>query len=480
MQEYKSLYRKWRPRTFSEVYGQEHITKVLQNQVASGKVSHAYLFCGTRGTGKTTCARILAKAVNCQNPDDGNPCNKCESCLGIESGRIIDVIEMDAASNNGVDNIREMREEVAYTPGESNKKVYIIDEVHMLSSGAFNAFLKTLEEPPPHIIFILATTEINKLPPTILSRCQRHDFKRIPPDVIAKRLDFVCGEENIKIEANAVNLIARLSGGALRDALSILEVCAADAESANKTITFEYVSKVTGYFDAEKMIDLCMRIKEGDAKSVLGIFWEMYDNSMDCNNFCASLLEMFRNIQVARIVQEPLGYINLEKSEAEKIVEISKDFESEKLAKCNAIIGEVIINLGRYTINKRVAVELMLIELCFLSGEGVAAHTPKNGTGNFDRFADLIEEIGKENKMIAANLKNGKCTLDQEAKIAAIYIDSELKYNILNDEKNLSLIKNNVNKFLSNYAVIVKLQKTKQDSAESDKNSIDDIMQNIQ
>jgi len=363
MPEYKSLYRKWRPKTFADVCGQEHITKVLQNQVASGKVSHAYLFCGSRGTGKTTCAKILAKAVNCESPVNGNPCNKCDSCVGIEGGRIIDVIEMDAASNNGVDNIREMREEVAYTPGESMKKVYIIDEVHMLSAGAFNAFLKTLEEPPPHIIFILATTDIGKLPATILSRCQRHDFKRISPETIAKRLNFVCGEENMPIEPKAADLIARLSGGAMRDALSILEVCFADA--GNEPITYEYVSKVTGYFSADKMIALCNCIKDGEAEPALRIFWEMYADSMDCGNFCVSLLEMLRNIQVAKIVQEPLKHIDLDKSEAEKIIKVSEGFDSAKLQKCNAAVGETIINLGRYTSNKRVATELMLVELCF-------------------------------------------------------------------------------------------------------------------
>lgn len=478
MPEYKSLYRKWRPKTFTDVYGQEHITKVLQNQVANGKVSHAYLFCGSKGTGKTTCAKILAKAVNCENPAGGNPCNECESCLGIESGKIIDVIEMDAASNNGVDNVRDMREDAAYTPDSSVKKVYIIDEVHMMTTQAFNAFLKILEEPPPHIIFILATTEINKLPPTILSRCQRHDFKRISPEIIARRLVHVCEGENIKIEEKAVNLIARLAGGALRDALSILEVCVSDSE--NEIITFEYVSKVTGYFDTEKMVDLCARIKDGDAGAVLRIFWEMYDNSMDCNNFCASLLEMFRNIQVAKLAGEPLGHINLEKSEAEKIIEVSKGFDSEKLIEYNTAVGEVIVNLGRYTSNKRVAVELMLIELCFAGGSLAPVRAAENASAlYFDKYADLIEEIGKENKMIAANLKNGKCAVDKSAKKALVYTDSEFKLNILSEEASLSVIQNNLGKFLGEkYAVAVKLEKAEE--RRSDTSGIDDIINNLQ
>ena len=504
MSEYKSLYRKWRPKTFTDVYGQEHITKVLQNQILSQKVSHAYLFTGSRGTGKTTCAKILAKAVNCENPVNGNPCNECETCLGIESGRIIDVIEIDAASNNGVDDIREMREDVAFTPGDSSKKVYIIDEVHMMTTQAFNAFLKTLEEPPPHIIFILATTEINKIPATILSRCQRHDFKRISPEIIAKRLTYVCGEEKIDIEEKAVDLIARLSGGALRDALSILEVCVGDIE--NKTVTFEYVSKVSGYFDVEKMVKLCVCIKDGDAENALRIFWEMYDNSLDCNNFCASLLEMFRNIQIARIMQEPLQYINLEKSEAEKIIEAAKGFAGDELLKCNTLISEVIINLGRYTVNKRVAVEMMLVEMCLKDvnkmnhsvGDGILdvpqkSHQQKtvnssvmpNNTENpkrryFDKYADLIEEISKENKLIAANLKNGKCVIDENTKKAVIYIDNELKFKILKDEKNIAVIQSNLNKFIGGgYSVSVEPQKT-ESQKESNKNSIDDIINNAQ
>ncbi|MCL1858140.1 MAG: DNA polymerase III subunit gamma/tau [Oscillospiraceae bacterium] len=529
MPEYKSLYIKWRPKIFTDVYGQEHITKVLQNQVANQKVSHAYLFTGTRGTGKTTCARILAKAVNCENPDNGNPCNKCETCTGIESGRIIDVIEIDAASNNGVENIRDIRDDVAFTPGGADKKVYIIDEVHMMSTSAFNAFLKTLEEPPAHIIFILATTEINKVPATILSRCQRHDFKRISPEIIAQRLNYVCKEENIEIEEKAVDLISRLSGGALRDALSILETCstvgrgdpgAPEDKSNNEIITFEYVSKVSGYFDTEKMVSLCVRIKDGDAENALRIFWEMYDNSLDCNNFCMSLLEMFRNIEVAKIIQEPLQYINLEKSEAEKIIEIAKGFDSTELLRCNTLISEVIINLGRYTVNKRVAVEVMLVEMCMEnvnkfagrdapgapqqppstsltppSEEGVSADfanplppfqkgVPSADGGGwetkprryFDKYADLIEEVSKENKMIVPYLKSGKCIIDGAVKKVIIYVDSEFKANILKDEKNLSVIQNNLIKFTGReYSAVIELQKT-ENPEDNNKNSIDDII----
>ena len=533
MPEYKSLYRKYRPKTFSDVYGQEHITKILKNQIANQKVSHAYLFCGSRGTGKTTCAKILAKAVNCENANNGDPCNKCDMCLGIESGRIIDVIEIDAASNNGVDNIREIREDAAYTPGDSSKKVYIIDEVHMLSAGAFNALLKTLEEPPPHIIFILATTEINKIPATILSRCQRHDFRRIPPEVIAELLKNGCEKENIKIEDKAIDLIARLANGAARDAWNILEACsvsAGDDRNVTQTpgsaeppplkrgqgiITFEYVSKVSGYFDSEKMVNLCVCIKNGDAANALRIFWEMYDNSVDCNNFCASLLEMFRNIQVAKIAEDPVRHINLEKSEAEKIIEISKSFDSAEIMRCNSVISEVIINLGRFTVNKRVAVEMMIVEMCMfqlppsngapgtsrpttltppsakmeagdaqkdpLLAEGVggkAAGGSSQTPRYFDRYADLIEEIGKENKMLPPYMKSGKCVIDESAKKIIIYLDNEFKANILKEAKNIAVIQNNLAKFAGggDYAVAVELKKPDIQNAPDSVGSIDDII----
>ena len=506
MPEYKSLYIKWRPKTFTDVYGQEHITKILQNQIANQKISHAYLFTGSRGTGKTTCARILAKAVNCENPQNGNPCNICDTCMGIENGRIIDVIEIDAASNNGVENIRDIRDDVAFTPGDSSKKVYIIDEVHMLSAGAFNAFLKTLEEPPEHIIFILATTEINKIPATVLSRCQRHDFRRISPEIIKQRLDYVCERENIKIEDKAADLIARLSGGAMRDALSILEVCAGDTQ--NKIVTFDYVSNVLGYFNVEHMVNLCVCIKDGDAKNALRIFWEMYNNSLDCNNFCASLLDMFRNIQVAKIMDNPLQYINLEKHEAEKIIETSKSFDSDKLIWCNTIISEVIINLGKFTVNKRVAVEMMLVEMCLKDMTAAAyipaatapppVHTyntppsqqnpppmtisePKQENKPrryFDKYADLIEEVSKENKMITVYMKSGKCIIDDNMKKMIIYIDSDFKVNILNDAKNIAVIQKNAEKFLNGgYSVTVQLQTT--EIKEDNRNSIDDIIGNV-
>ena len=239
---YQALYRKYRPKTFSDVVGQEHITNTLKNELSKGKAVHAYLFTGTRGTGKTSCAKILAKAVNCLSPENGDPCLKCESCLSVENGENTDIVEIDAASNNSVDSIRELRDRVAFAPSSSKYRVYIIDEVHMLTISAFNALLKTLEEPPEHVIFILATTEVHKLPATILSRCQRFDFKRIEPDKICGRIKYVASNEGLNITDGAAALIAAAADGGMRDALSVLDLCA----SAGNDITEETVEKVCG------------------------------------------------------------------------------------------------------------------------------------------------------------------------------------------------------------------------------------------
>ena len=241
---YVSLYRKYRPARFEDMFGQEHIRTVLKRQCETGKVSHAYLFCGTRGTGKTTSAKILAKAVNCENPQNGEPCGKCASCISIDNGTATDVIELDAASNNGVDDIRDICEQVVYPPASLKKRVYIIDEVHMLSAGAYNALLKTLEEPPEHVIFILATTELQKIPPTILSRCQRFEFRRIQPEDITACLLSVAGKENINLEKNAAELLAELADGSMRDSLSLLESCVAAGNG--DAITVETVSRQLG------------------------------------------------------------------------------------------------------------------------------------------------------------------------------------------------------------------------------------------
>ena len=270
---YTALYRKFRPTTFEEVKGQDHIVTTLKNQIRANRIGHAYLFCGTRGTGKTTVAKILARAVNCGHPADGSPCNECPSCRAILDGVSANVIEIDAASNNGVDNIREIREEVSYRPTQGRYKVYIIDEVHMLSTGAFNALLKTLEEPPEYVIFILATTEVNKIPVTILSRCQRYDFRRITIDTIAGRLSELMAREGVQAEEKAVRYVARAADGSMRDALSLLDQCI--AFYLGETLTYDRVLDVLGTVDTEVFSGLLRRVLERDAAGCIRILQEI-------------------------------------------------------------------------------------------------------------------------------------------------------------------------------------------------------------
>ena len=262
---YRALYRKWRPQRFEDVVGQRAIVTALKNQITAGRVGHAYLFTGVRGTGKTTCAKIFAKAVNCLHPEGGDPCGKCEICKGIDNGSLLDVVEMDAASNNGVDDIRDLRDETAYTPSACHYKVYIIDEVHMLSTAAFNALLKTLEEPPAHVIFILATTEIQKVPATILSRCQRYDFTRIGPEDIAQRVEYIAGEEKLELTSDGAELIARLADGALRDALSILDTCA----GVTAKIDADVVRRMAGVTDRSYLFHISDALEAQDAAAAL-------------------------------------------------------------------------------------------------------------------------------------------------------------------------------------------------------------------
>ena len=275
---YQVLYRKYRPRVFSDVVGQEHITSTLSREIQTGKLSHAYLFTGSRGTGKTTCAKILSKAVNCLNPVDGNPCNECEICRGLDDGSILDVVEIDAASNNGVDNIRDIRDEINFSPANCKYRVYIIDEVHMLSIGAFNALLKTLEEPPAHVKFILATTEVHKLPVTVISRCQRFDFRRVSPEAMSQRMNFICDSEGLTADEDALTLISRISDGGMRDALSLLDQCSGH----DKHITAELVCSVAGMTGKDHLFSLADAVQSGDCPKALGLISELHANSRNC------------------------------------------------------------------------------------------------------------------------------------------------------------------------------------------------------
>lgn len=296
---YQALYRKWRSRTFDEVIGQAHISETLRRQVQSGRLSHAYLFVGTRGTGKTTCARILAKAINCLSPDNGNPCNKCTSCVGIDSGSILDVIELDAASNNGVDNVRALREEAVFTPVDVRKRVYIIDEVHMLSTPAFNALLKILEEPPEHLIFILATTELHKVPATILSRCQRHSFKRILPADIARHLLYIAGQEGIALTEDAAGLLARLADGSLRDALSLLDQCAAGGD-----VDYDRIVSAMGLAGSDEVAGILSAVIQNDAAEALTILDRLYNDGKVMTAVLDGLQNLLRDTLLISLLPE--------------------------------------------------------------------------------------------------------------------------------------------------------------------------------
>ena len=294
---YRALYRKWRPQRFEDVVAQRGIVTALRNQIASGRVGHAYLFTGVRGTGKTTCAKIFAKAVNCLHPVNGDPCGECEICKGIDNGSILDVVEMDAASNNGVDDIRDLRDETAYTPSACKYKVYIIDEVHMLSTAAFNALLKTLEEPPAHVIFILATTEIQKVPATILSRCQRYDFTRIGPEDIARRVEYIAGEEKLELSPDGAELIARLADGALRDALSILDTCA----GVTAKIDADVVRRMAGVTDRSYLFRISDALEAQDGATALAQLAQLRQQSVDVKRLTEELIAHYRALMLAAL-----------------------------------------------------------------------------------------------------------------------------------------------------------------------------------
>lgn len=356
---YQVLYRKYRPRVFSDVYGQDHITSTLKNEIKNNRISHAYLFTGSRGTGKTTCAKILAKAVNCENNANGEPCNECEVCKGLDSGAIYDVVEIDAASNNGVDNIRDLREDANYTPSRGKYRVYIIDEVHMLSTGAFNALLKTLEEPPAHVIFILATTEVHKLPATILSRCQRFDFKRIQPETMAVRLKQVAGYEKLELDDDAAVLIARIADGALRDGLSILDQCAGKAQK----ITAQIVSEVAGIAGRQAMYTLSDCVANKDSSAAMSVISSLYQNSFDMERLCVEMINHFRNFLIVKTVKKSRELIVCTDDEYKNIVDGAKQFTVENIIYALDLFQNTLVTV-KGGASARIEVEMAFVKLC--------------------------------------------------------------------------------------------------------------------
>ena len=361
---YQALYRKWRSRTFDEVVGQEHITTILKNQSAENKVSHAYLFCGTRGTGKTSCAKIMAKAVNCLEPVNGNPCCKCEACLSIDSGAATDVLEIDAASNNGVDNIRDLREELLYPPSLLKKRVYIIDEVHMLSGSAFNALLKTLEEPPEYVMFILATTELNEIPPTILSRCQRYEFRRIDDISIEAHINRVAKEENINIQPEAAALIAKLADGGMRDALSLLESCTAG--NTNDCITAQFVATQLGVANNDSVAKLYSLFSAGNIPDSLELLDTLHRSAKNLSSLLEELIGMTRDLLMLKYSPANFAKTGTYYSgEAEKTLrDIAKNCSIEKILYFSSVLEDTQSRMSRYALNKKVLLELAIIRMC--------------------------------------------------------------------------------------------------------------------
>ena len=355
---YRALYRKWRPQRFEDVVAQRGIVTALRNQVASGRVGHAYLFTGVRGTGKTTCAKIFAKAVNCLHPKDGDPCGECEICKGIDNGSILDVVEMDAASNNGVDDIRDLRDETAYTPSACHYKVYIIDEVHMLSTAAFNALLKTLEEPPAHVIFILATTEIQKVPATILSRCQRYDFTRIGPEDIAQRVEYIAGQEGLELTTDGAELISRLADGAMRDALSILDTCA----GVTAKIDADVVRRMAGVTDRSYLFRISDALEAQDGAAALAQLAALRQQSVDVKRLTEELIAHYRALMLAALPGGQSLLSGVSPEEEAQYLEKGPQLGQREAVRAIRTLGNALEHMTRGS-DQRIELELALFTL---------------------------------------------------------------------------------------------------------------------
>ncbi len=385
---YQALYRKWRPLVFEDVVGQKHVSETLKNSIASGRIAHAYLFCGTRGTGKTSSAKIFSRAVNCKNSKDGNPCNECEICRGIMDGSILDVYEMDAASNSGIDNIREIRDEVIYSPIDSKYKVYIIDEAHMLTTESFNALLKTLEEPPAHVIFILATTEPQKIPATIHSRCQRFDFRRIGIDDIATRLGKIVKAENIMMTPDAIELIAELADGSMRDGLSILDQCAAHSEAE---LRYDDVVDILGVADKREIFKIADCIFEQNTKETLLSVDEMLKKGKEVQVLFEELIMHFRLLMLCKSTDVPSDIIEKTEEMAEKYKSQADKFEINRIISIISQLSEYMLQAKRMSTPK-VAAEMAVIKVCM-----------NDCTNSVESLAEKIKKLESE----IADLKSG-------------------------------------------------------------------------
>ncbi|MBE7028211.1 MAG: DNA polymerase III subunit gamma/tau [Ruminococcaceae bacterium] len=357
---YQALYRKWRPTTFDDVVGQEHITQTLKNQIINSQLAHAYLFCGTRGTGKTSTAKILARAVNCENPINGNPCNECSTCRGILDESIMDVVEMDGASRNKIENIREIIDDALFLPSVAKKKVYIIDEVHMVSTAAFNALLKTLEEPPEHVMFILATTELNKVPATVLSRCQRFDFRRITNEDISSRLDVVAKGSGKNVTKEALSLVAELGNGSMRDSLSILEQCIGYTD---ETLTYDDIINIIGIADLTALFSISEAIIKGNGAKCLSVIDDVLSCGKELDVFVDSLAKFLRDLLVVKLMSEPEKILTTSASNLEKMRALCENVSQEKLVNSLNLLNESILKAKNVTF-KRTIYELAIVKMC--------------------------------------------------------------------------------------------------------------------
>lgn len=408
---YQVLYRKWRPKTFADVVGQPHVTETLKNELTTGRVAHAYLFTGSRGTGKTTCAKIFAKAVNCLHPVGGNPCCECEICRGIEDESIMDVTEMDAASNRKIEDIRELLEEIRYTPAQAKYRVFIVDEVHMLTTEAFNALLKTLEEPPAYVIFILATTEPHKLPATILSRCQRFDFHRVPPQAVCDRLQYIATQEGGDIDEEAGLMIARLADGGMRDALSLLDQAMGRSKQVNALTVCEAVGLAgTGYIR-----EMAGHIADKDAAALMRLVNELYGNSKDMLRLCDELIGYFRSLMILCTVKNAEGLIVASEAEMSELKQMASRFTAAQAIAILNLLQESYEKMSR-GVNKRVEMETVLIRAC-TAGEAVRSvpQHPTNTTSESGRqdavIQSLLARIGALEQAVRAGITPAKANI---------------------------------------------------------------------
>ena len=427
MSDYRALYRKWRPVDFDDVSGQDAITDILKYEVANNKLSHAYLFCGSRGTGKTSCAKILAKAVNCLNPRNGNPCNECEACRSIDAGIATDVIEMDAASNNGVDNVRDMKDEIAFTPALLKYRVYIIDEVHMMSGSAFNALLKTLEEPPSYVVFILATTEFHKLPTTIVSRCQRFDFRRISTDNIMSRLKHIASNEGISLTDDGARVIARASRGGMRDAVSLLELCAGARKTVDENLVFETVG--TGNRDSSyKLIEAILK---QDYTAVYATVNEVVMNSADISVFWQDVIDSYRDIMVVKNTERAREYLDLTEAEYESLSNLAGAFTPARLAYHVSILEGAMGDMQRAFNSKRSIAEIALTRMC----DAKTSMTP-------EALALRVDELERELSMMKLGVGTVNRIVNDETNVKVLPTVKVIEE--ISDDKTEEITDNNI------------------------------------